>query len=98
MVVARHAEADDGHEELGHDLAVEQQRDERLQPRHLLLHLLRLELLADFVLRAQADGAPQRKPDGQSRQPRTSLGGVDLSYVISTEQYFSIGASGILCC
>ena len=39
MVIAWHAEADDGHEQLGHGLAVEQQRDERLQPAHLLLHL-----------------------------------------------------------
>ena len=39
VVVAGDAEADHRHEQLGHHLAVERQRDQRLQTAHLLLDL-----------------------------------------------------------
>ena len=65
VVVARDAEADHRHEQLGHHLAVERQRDQRLQPAHLLLDLER---------EREGEGEREREREGEGEGEREREG------------------------
>lgn len=50
VVFTRHTEADHSHEQLGHDLPVQEERYKGLKARHFLVSLLCFELLANLIL------------------------------------------------